>query len=130
MNNLAKFQKFADELSMLGKWGEFLSDNSDSLSKTKLVAATGIPRSAFYQSGDLVAEVEKIETRLRKAGVLQKRHEGPASKSPQIEVIEMIGELDRLHERLRALEEGKDSLNRRLSAIAEQIEPYKIGARK
>lgn len=130
MSHLTRFQQFVAELSKSGKWDELLSDGSAGLSKTKMVAATGIPRSAFYQSADLAAEVEKIEIKLRRAGVLKTKPEEFSPRSPEIEVIEMIGALDRLHERLRILEEGKDTLNRRLAAIDEQIEPYKIGVRK
>lgn len=130
MNHLTRFQQFVEELSKSGKWHDFLSDSSSGLSKTKLVAETGIPRSAFYQSEDLAAEVAKIEIKLRRAGVLKAKPEMPSPISPGIEVIELIGSLDKLHERLRVLEEGKEALNRRLAAIVEQIEPYKIGMQK
>lgn len=130
MSHLTRFRQLVEELSKSGKWDDFLSDSSAGLSKTKLVAATGIPRSAFYQSEELAAEVEKIEIKLRRAGVLKARVEEPSPRSPEIEVTEMIGALDRLHERLRILEEGKETLKRRLAAIAEQIEPYKIGVQK
>jgi hypothetical protein len=130
MNHLTRFQQFVEELSKSGKWHDFLSDSSSGLSKTKLVAATGIPRSSFYQSEDLAAEVAKIEIKLRRAGVLKAIPEMPSPISPEIEVIELIGSLDRLHERLRVLEDGKEALNRRLAAIVEQIEPYKIGMTK
>jgi hypothetical protein len=59
VNHLTRFQQFVEELSKSGKWHDFLSDGSSGLSKTKLVAATGIPRSAFYQSEDLATEVAR-----------------------------------------------------------------------
>lgn len=127
MNHLARFQQFVEDLSKSEKWHDFFSDGSSGLSKTKLVVATGIPRSAFYQSEDLAAEVAKIEIKLRRAGVLKAKPEMPSRISPEIEVIELIGSLDKLHERLRVLEVGKEALNRRLAAIVEQIEPYEIG---
>lgn len=130
MNHLTRFQQFVEELSKSGKWHDFLSDGSSGLSKTKLVAATGIPRSAFYQSEDLATEVARTEIKLRRAGVLKAIPEMSSSISPEIEVIELIGSLDRLHERLKVLEDGKEALNRRLAAIVEQIEPYKIGMTK
>ena len=129
MSHIEKFRQFAEETFKSKSWGLFLSDDLSSLSKSKLVKIVGIPRSAFYQDRVLTAELERIETRLRKAGIVKQFQPAVLGGAAAVDAIEQVELLDRLHQRLSVIEAGRETLHKRLTAIAEHIKPYGEGIR-
>ena len=130
MSHLETFARFADETFKSKAWGLLLSDGLQSLSKSKLVKATGIPRSAFYQDRALMSEVERVETKLRRAGIVKKFEKVTPCEAIAVDAIEQIGLLDQLFQRLNVIEAGRESLYKRLLALDEQMKPYADGMRQ
>lgn len=130
MSNLSKFQQLINERSKSGQWTDLISDGADSLSKSKLVAVSEIPRSAFYQNEDVVEELEKVEIRLRRIGILKNRTDLPKPKRADIEVLELTMELDMLHERLLTVERGREALHSRILEYGAQAQRFNIGGEK
>lgn len=125
MDNLAKVRQFLKQRSESGQWNDLISLRSNTLSKSRLAAASTIPRSAFYQSHEIVKEIAKVEARLRKHGPLQDQSEPLQLK--RASVVEITSELDKLNMRICAIEKGNKDLKSRLLALSIQAQRYEIG---
>lgn len=129
MSHFEKFRRFADETFKSKSWASFVSDDLGGLSKSKMIKAIDIPRSAFYQDRLLVAELAKVETKLRKTGIVKQRQKVEPCEALAVDAIEQIALLDQLHQRLNVIEAANESLRGRIVAIDEQIKPYADGLR-
>ncbi len=125
MDNLAKVRQFLKQRSESGQWNDLISLGANTLSKSRLAAASKIPRSAFYQSHEIVKEIAMVEARLRKHGPLQDQSEPLQLK--RASVAEITSELDKLNMRVYAIEKGNKDLSSRLLEIAIQAQRYEIG---
>ena len=126
MDNLAKVRQFLRQRSESGQWNDLISLRANTLSMSRLAAASKIPRSAFYQNHEVVKEIAKVEARLRKHGPLQDQSE-PLQLKRASNVVEITLELDKLIMRVYAIELGNKDLSSRLLGLAIQAQRYEIG---
>ncbi len=126
MDNLAKVRQFLRHRAESGQWNDLILLRANTLSKSRLAAASKIPRSAFYQSHEIVKEIAKVEARLRKHGPLQDQSE-PLQLKPASNLVEITSELDKLNMRVYAIEQGNKDLKSRLLELAMQAQRYEIG---
>lgn len=130
MDNSARFQMFIAERLKAEQWADLISKDGTCLSKSKIVVASNIPRSTFYQCAELKDAYAQIEAKLRKKGVLKEQSEPPLPKRADVELLEMIFELDKLHMRLLVLSEGRERLHARISEFESAVDAYQIGGTK